>query len=162
MTGWEKSLSVTGTLKRRVSKLNSNCYHCNMEKEVQIIQKALTVVPTKMTHHFLGLGIHKSSCEVEIYELNGVAFVLLVDTGNGTSVTNSAGQLVQEVYLKHLIYKYRKEQLVFAETYKRDERDSGAGLGSVDVITPIWNGDSVRGVEWKRLGELTEPKFKTK
>lgn len=133
----------------------------NTESETALhnIGNFLSVAPKKITHNFLGFGIHKSSCVVEIYESNGKCFVLFVDTGNGTSVTNAAEQLITEIYEKHLIGKYSPNDILFAETYEADRNYPGfLDNGHVDAIIPTWNGSQVEKVEWKHIGKLVEPR----
>lgn len=101
-------------------------------------------------HEYLGFGIHKSECQVEIWmsiptSLGSSCLVLFTDLGKGTSVTNASEQLVSEIYNKYLISNYKKERCVFSETYDRKQ---------IDVIIPDWNNNVCERVTWKHLGMI--------
>ncbi len=115
------------------------------------ISQLAPVVDT--THNFLGFGIHKSQCRVKIWKDSGKFFVLFIDCNAGTSVTNAAEQLVEEVYKKHLS-TVPKEDIIFAETYEDFPKEN------VDIIIPKWEGEKVTDVEWKHLAILINEKHK--
>lgn len=131
-------------------------------QKIQSLVEFTEITPEKFTHNFLGFGIHKSSCEVEIYRKGDKVFVLFVDTGHGTSVTNACELLVQEIYDRYLIGKYKREDILFAETYKRDKKDLHRGgiMGAIDIIHVEWSDNTVIGVDWEFMGELVTPRLK--
>lgn len=76
-----------------------------------------------MRHSFLGFGIHKSACEVEIYKtVAGRYLVILTDIGEGTSVTNAAEQIATEVYNIYLKEDgVSSEDVVWVEHYPESD-----------------------------------------
>lgn len=100
--------------------------------------------------NFKGFGIHPSTIMVKVWKLYSKIFVLFIDIGKGTSVTNAAEQLVEEVfsYLSDTgLIGNPKEDFIFAETYQ------GKNEG-VDLVIPEWKGGKVVDVEWCHLGIL--------
>lgn len=119
--------------------------------ELQEISKHLPSIEKKpdsdFTHHFKGLGIHKSECSVKIWMKDGFAFILLTDTGKGTSVTNAAEQLIEEIYFSQLQPKgLAKDKCLFVETYDPKE--------GIDVVIPVWDKNKVIDVDWKHMGKI--------
>ena len=99
---------------------------------------------------YLGFGVHKSSCDVEIWKLeDDRAVILCTDRGDGTSVTNAAETVVQDVYAKYL-QGTDKAKCLFMETYPYE----GA---TIDQIVPVWDGDEVISVNWIHMGKRIKP-----
>jgi hypothetical protein len=114
--------------------------------ELEIL-KRLDIDPDKPNFEgpylFLGMKIHNSSCRLQMWYREGFAFVLFHDIGRGTSVTNAADQLIEEITAKYL-REYDRDLCVFAETYNDKE--------GIDIIVPSWNGKQVEDVDWKHFG----------
>ena len=118
--------------------------------------KLAVPIPTKdpdisMTHNYLGFGRVESSCMVEIWLTDDKrAFVLFTEIDYGTSVTNAAEILVEEIYLKYLKDKgVDSADCMFMETYPH-------ALGMIDLVIPEWHGDKVVTVSWRHLGKRIE------
>lgn len=102
-------------------------------------------------HPFLGFRIHKSTVHVQVWYVGNYAIVLLTDTGKGTSVTNAAEQIIEEIYVKYLT-AFLVCNCFFLETYSKTE--------GIDLIIPHWTSrKSVSGVEWKHIGKIIDPKI---
>ncbi len=97
-------------------------------------------------HEYIGLGRVPSSCNLDIWLLEDErAVVLFTEVNHGTSVTNAAETLVEEIYNKYL-EKFDKDKCLFMETYsERPEH--------VDQIVPTWDGDQVISVNWVHIGK---------
>lgn len=106
----------------------------------------------KFVHHFKGFGIHKSKCQVEIWFESMRAICMFSDMGrgSGTSITNAAEQVIGEVYQKHLSQNYMRENVLFCETYDKQE--------GIDIIIPDWNGPFVKSIEWFHMGKIIKQK----
>ncbi len=107
----------------------------------------------KFIHKFLGFGIHKSECQVEIWFQDDRAIVVFTDTNKGTSVTNASEQIITEVYNQYLA-KFPVSKVLFCETY--DKVKDG-----IDWIEPTWTPDGkgglmVHDVEWHHLGKIVK------
>ena len=102
-------------------------------------------------YKFIGLRAFNSECKIEIWEADGKAIVLFTElsSNKGTSVTNSAEQLVFEIYNRFLISKYKTSQCLFAETYgKTDDH-------TISVIVPEWDElCQVVSHSWVYLGKI--------
>lgn len=94
---------------------------------------------------WMGRGFD-SEVKVEIWFQDLKAVVMFTDTGVGTSITNAAEQVIEEVYHKKL-FGFVKENCLFIETY--DKYKDG-----VDIIIPVWNGETVADVGWAHLGKI--------
>lgn len=103
-------------------------------------------------HKYKGYGIHDSECIIKIWTKQKYTVVLLIDIGVGTSVINSAEQLISDLWkmcLGHVGIK--REDCLFLETsLERGEYEA-------DEIEPVWSKFSVLHgpVEYKR-SELSE------
>jgi len=100
----------------------------------------------EFTHDFKGFGTHKSRCLVQIWRGENCCAVLFTDLNIGTSVTNAAEQIIEEVYSQHLKQHYPRERCLFIETYDKTE--------GLDIIVPKWDGERVYDVDWKHLGKI--------
>lgn len=110
------------------------------------IMQAATTPAMQFNHDFKGFGTHRSTCNVKIWVCGEKAFVLFTDLGRGTSVTNAAEQLVEEITALYLP-KFKRAFTFFAETYQ------GKNEG-VDLVCPEWAGDTVQAVSWVHIGKL--------
>lgn len=111
------------------------------------LRKLLTTRPdTEYIHKYKGFGNCPSECQVNIWEIKGIHFVLVIN-GIGTSVTNAAEQLATEIASFHFS-GVAKGKVVFAETYNNSfEID-------IDMWDIVWNDNKAVHVEWKHLGKL--------
>lgn len=101
---------------------------------------------------YKGFGIHKSECNVKIWKFPaGGGFVLLTDTGKGTSVTNASETIITDLYALKFAGVPKKD-LFFAEMYT--ERP----IENMDAIVPKWVGDKCVGVDWLPLAQIFNPK----
>lgn len=102
-------------------------------------------------HPFKGFGVHKSTVQVQVWWVSQYAIVLLTDTGKGTSVTNAAEQIIEEIYAKYLA-AFLVQNCFFMETYSKSE--------GIDLILPSWTSrKSVSYVQWKHIGKIVDPKI---
>jgi len=115
------------------------------------IEELSIPIPTKAPDiaevmEYLGFGRIPSSCDVEIWKLeDGRAVILCTDRGDGTSVTNAAETVVQDVYEKYL-KDTDKTKCLFMETYPYKD-------ANIDQIVPVWDGDQVVSVNWVHIGK---------
>lgn len=98
-------------------------------------------------HKYKGFGRFPSHCKVEIWKDGRYAVVMFteLESNKGTSITNAAEIIVQEVYNLHLT-SFLKECVLFVETYPYHKH--------VDMILPEWSGRNVIRVGWTHLGKL--------
>ena len=103
-------------------------------------------------YNYLGFGRIHSSCELQIWFLEGDrAVILFTERDHGTSVTNAAETLVEVVYKYYLKGPgIDKTKCLFMETYPYE----GA---TIDQIVPVWDGDQVISVNWVYIGKRIKP-----
>lgn len=97
------------------------------------------------THNFHGFGKCASACDIKIWFVEQYAFILMTDTGVGTSVTNAAEIIISSVYQAYL-QAISKENCIFMETY--DEKEG------IDLVIPDWSSGIVERVSWRHIGKV--------
>lgn len=121
----------------------------DISEQIIKIHPILGKHPTQeFEHEYLGFGIHKSKCNVKIWNIDSSRrFILFTDLGIGSSVTNCAEQLIAEIY-EAKFSNYDKSLLFWAETYQDYPEES------LDLIIPTWNNEKVEDIDWKYLATI--------
>ena len=109
---------------------------------------------------YLGFGIHKSFCDVEIYKEADKYLVIMTEPCNessGTSVTNACETIASDLFHRGLVGK-DPEKIVWIEHYP--ERGFPETFDAIDFV---YDGrvKEFKNPEWFHLGEsLSDEKVK--
>ena len=118
-----------------------------MKDVAEILSVSLKKAPDEsFDFDFKGYGIHHSQCRVDVWKLgNGTRFVLLIDKGMGTSVTNDSEGIATKLVNEK---GWRPDQCIFAERY------NDRPVEDVDLVSYTWVGMKATDPQWKHLGRL--------
>lgn len=74
---------------------------------------------TNQLFYYLGFGIHKSSCWIDIFKEDNKYIVIMTD-GSGTSVTNACETIATKV-MEKLLPDVDIENIIWIEHYPKDD-----------------------------------------
>lgn len=102
-------------------------------------------------HQYKGYGRinNDSVCRVQIWmSADEKTAVCLFTNGTGTSVTNAAEQLIDDMVEKYFQVKPDRQHVIFMETYPENN-------GQIDMVFPNYDSEgSCRSVTWRNIGKL--------
>jgi len=101
---------------------------------------------------YLGFGVHKSFCNVEIYKEDDKYIVIMTephDESSGTSVTNACEDIATKLYNDGYFEETYPGNIVWVEHYSRERgfdetydqinlEFAGKGIGNVKFAHPTW------------------------